>query len=383
MKRNAEDSVPYIFKIKEGFAVKKVFVAIVVCVFLLTSYSMHVAVNTYAAESISPSTILHGTFYELILSDLDSRFASVFILDNYNDESVFYEGLNITRQAEVRRLLNVLGAAELVSAMDTYLVDSWSAADGVRLNFTERGAPGTEVTSPLGTHRDQLNIIVFPEQGLISVLFNFEFPARYFYFEGLDMHELLGVSPLSLLNHGTPLAFIALWVIAVLVLYYWFGGDHYMPMRKAVSVRNYIISVWLMLFIIAMLMIDVNHPNFLLWTFRLGFLGFSTAILWHSKKYRLIKIMRWEMLGIGFSLLMAIIFALPATAGVAHAIRFTMSTAVALIIIGTPIYMLFLVIIMRHTPTHQRIRTWITVIVTIVATVLFFLMLFYPWVLGF
>ena len=361
---------------------KKVFVAFIASIFLLASYSMNgAAARTFAAESIEVSPeILSGTFYDLVLHDLNSRFASVFILDNYNDESMFSEGINITRRAEVRRLLNMLGEMELVSAVDTYLVDSWTAVDGVRLNFSERGAPGTEVASPLGTHRDQLNIIIFPEQGLVSVVFNFEFPVQYFYFDGTDISELLNVSPLSLLNHGTPLAFVALWMIAILLLRYWFGGDHYMPMRKVASVRGYIISVWLMLLIIAMIMIDVNHPEFLLWIFRAGFVGFSIAILWHSKKYRLRKIMRWEILGIGLSMLMAAIFASPSTAGIAYAIRFVISTVIALVIIGTPIYMLFLVVIMRHEPSHQRIRSWITVIVTIVATILFFLLLFYPWV---
>ena len=354
---------------------RKVFTAFIVCAFLLASH-------TFTAKLQSPD-ILHGTFHTLVLGDIDSRFASVFVIDEYNDDSMLPEWVQITRRAEVRRMLNVLGAAELVSAGRYYAEDSWSDAEGVvRIIFSERGAPGREVASPWGTHRDQLNIAIFPEQGLIRIIYNLEFPARYFYFDRLDIDELLDISPFSLLNHGTPLAVTVLLVVAVLMLYYWFGGDHYAPLRKVASARNYIISVWIMLFIIAMLMIDVNHPDFLLWTFRLGFLCFSATILWHSRKYRLTKIMRWEILGIGFSMLMTVIFASPAAAGAAHAIRLAMSTAVALIIIGTPIYMLFLVVIMRHTPTHQRIRTWITVIVTIVATVLFFLMLFYPWVFG-
>ena len=361
---------------------KRVFVAIFVCIFLLASYS---ASYTFTAEPKSHSPeILRGTFYELVLSGIDSRFASVLILDNYNDESIFAEWVSITRRAEVRRMLNVLGSAELISVgRYSYSVDSWSVIDGVRLNFSERGAPGTEVTSPLGTHRDQLNIAVFPEQGIMSVLFNHEFPVYYFYFDGLDITELLDVSPLSLLNHGMPLAFFVLLVIIVLLLRYWFGADHYAALRKAASVRNYIISVWAMLLFIASLMADSSHPAFLLWIFRAGFLAFSLAILLHSKKHELKKIMRLEIFGIGFALVMAFVLSSPATAGVAYVIRFVVSTAIALLIIGTPIYMLFLVVIMRHTPAHQRIRTRITLVVTVVTTVLFFLMLFYPWVLGF
>jgi len=365
--------------------VKKVFMAFIVSIFLLMSHSMYETVYTLTAEPIeSSSEILRGTFYELVLSELDSRFVSVSIRDNYSYESIFSERSTITRRAEVRRMLNVLGDAQLVSMDRYYLAGGVSPIHGIRLEFSERrGIPGTEVTSPWGVARDQLNVTIFPEQGLMSVLFNNNFPAYYFHFDEADIEELLDVSPLSLLNHGTPVAFFALFVAMALLLRYWFGGDQYVALRKAVSVRNYIVSVWATLFFIASLMVDNNHPEFLLWLFRAGFLAFSVVILWHSKKYELRKIMLWEILGIGSALAMAFILSSPATVRIAYALRFMMSNVVALLIIGVPIYMLFSVVVMRHTPSHQRIRTRITIIVTAVATILFFLLLFYPHVFNF
>jgi len=364
---------------------KKAFVGFALIIFLLSSgFGISFgAFHTFAAEPERYSSeTLRGTFYELVLNDIDSRFASVSIRDNYSHESIFSERSTITRRVEVRRILNVLGEAQLVS-MDRYYLPERIPIYGVRLEFSERrGIPGTEVTSPWGVSRDQLNVTIFPEQGLVSVLLNNNFPAYYFHFYELDIEELLDVSPLSLLNHGVPVAFIALSTAIILLLYYWFGGDRYVALRKAGSVRNYIISVWAMLFFIASLMIDNNHPDFLLWIFRIGFLTFSIVILWHSKKYKLRKVMLWEILGIGAAVVVALILSSPATAEVAYALRFVMSNVVALLIIGVPIYMLFLVIIMRHKPSHQRIRMWISIITTVVATALFFLLLFYPQVFG-
>ena len=327
-----------------------------------------------------------GTFSELVLEYVDASFASVHIRDTYRLDSPFGEGLMITRRTEVRRMLNALGEVQLIRSPYDYATNyEWPPEASVRLFFSERGAPGTQVTSPWGVHFGALSVIIFPERGLLNI------EGSYFYFDTIDLDVLLNVSPLSLLNPGTAPSFWIFFIALIVIVGYWFrspqaevqaGAPVEIRSRKELNARNYLIAIWLILFFLVLLMLN-EHPYFFTWVLRGVYAAFCLTILAHSKKHGLHKTMLWELAGILLSLLCAFIFLFSPAEAVASVLRLLIGHTIALIAIGAPVYMLFLVIIMRHTPTHQRIRTKVTIVATAVATILFFLLMFYPEVFRF
>jgi len=277
-------------------------------------------------------------------------------------------------------MLNVLGRTELTGINHDDYIDISGYYSGIRLTFSEIGAPGTQVVSLWGINHDQLIIVIFPEQGLMSVHSSHDIHVSYFYFNELDVLHLLDVNPLSLLNPGLLLAFFSFCIIIFMLLRFWFGGDNIAPLRKSAYAQKYIISIWLMLFVIASLMVNSNHPLFFQWILRISFFVFSLTVLIHSKKHGLRRIMTWELIGTFIALILAFILSSPASEAVVRTLRWIVSNIFALLLIGAPIYMLFLVLAQRHKPSQRRIRTKITLAVTIIVTVLFFLLIFHPHV---
>jgi len=111
-------------------------------------------------------------------------------------------------------------------------------------------------------------------------------------------------------------------------------------MRKEAYVRNYIISTWLTLFFIAILMTSNNPPDIFLWIARAGFMAFALIVLIHSKRHNLMKIMIWELIGISFALVLAVILSSSATEGIASTFRWVLSSILTLSSIGAFVYML-------------------------------------------
>ena len=327
-----------------------------------------------------------GTFSELVLEYVDASFASVHIRDTYHPDSPFAEGVMITRRAEVRRMLNALGEVTLIQSSYDYATNlEFPPKASVSLFFSERGAPGTQVISPWGVDFEALSVTIFPELGLLNAY------GHYFYFDAIDFDALLNLSPLSFLNPGTSPSFWMFFIVLIVIVRYWFSSSQAdmqaatptgTRSRKELNVRNYLISIWLILFFFVLLMLN-EHPYFFTWILRGVYLAFCLTILVHSKKHGLYKTMLWELAGVSLSLLCAFIFLFPPAEAAASVLRLLIGHTIALITIGAPVYMLFLVIIMRHTPTHQRVRTRVTIAVTVVASVLFFLLMFYPEVFRF